>query len=166
MLNHRPVQDRDFQTIATFPKSDEELYFFAPKLTFPAQPKQLADIATQRKACTVVEVDSHLAGYGNIYKWDDGICAIGNVIVAPQYRGQGVARYLIGILTETAQREFSAQQVQISCFNSNAAGLLLYPKLGFSPFDIEQRTGPTGDPVALIHMRLELAEAAKSEAIR
>jgi len=40
----------------------------------------------------------------------------------------------------------------LSCFNENTAGLLLYPKLGFVPFAIEERPAPHGGRSALIHM--------------
>ena len=41
----------------------------------------------------------------------------------------------------------------LSCFNSNVAGLLLYPKLGFVPFAIEERKNKEQERVALIHLR-------------
>jgi hypothetical protein len=42
---------------------------------------------------------------------------------------------------------------QLSVTNQNTAGLLLYKKFGFEPFDIEERVAPNGKQVALIHMR-------------
>ncbi len=38
-----------------------------------------------------------------------------------------------------ARDKHQAAQVTLSCFNDNVAGLLLYPKLGFVPFAIEER---------------------------
>lgn len=43
-------------------------------------------------------------------------------------------------------------KVQISCFNENTAGLLLYPKLGFVPYAIEERPSLGDGRSALIHM--------------
>ena len=42
----------------------------------------------------------------------------------------------------------------MSCFNANTAGLLLYPRLGFTPSAIEERRDKAGAPVALVHLRL------------
>ena len=47
-----------------------------------------------------------------------------------------------------------AAEVTASCFNQNVAGLLLYPKLGFRPYAVEERQDKKGNRVALIHMRL------------
>jgi ribosomal protein S18 acetylase RimI-like enzyme len=47
---------------------------------------------------------------------------------------------------------------EISCFNQNTAGLLLYKKFGFEPFDIEERKDPNGQRTALIHMRHKVAK--------
>ncbi len=53
-----------------------------------------------------------------------------------------------------AFQRYSASYVRISCFNHNTAGLLLYYKLGFRPVDLEERKGPDGKRVVLIHMHL------------
>lgn len=56
------------------------------------------------------------------------------------------------IQTALAFERYEATQVQISCFNENTAGLLLYPKLGFLPFAVEERASLDGRRLALIHM--------------
>jgi hypothetical protein len=38
----------------------------------------------------------------------------------------------------------------VSCFNANSAGLLLYPKLGYTPIGIVERRDPQGQRVALV----------------
>lgn len=79
---------------------------------------------------------------------------IGNVVVAPEARAQGVGRFLIDTMIRKALLEHRAEEVRISCFNGNVAGLLLYAKLGFVPFAVEPRLDQQGSRVALIHMRL------------
>ncbi|BBO83565.1 N-acetyltransferase [Desulfosarcina ovata subsp. sediminis] len=119
-------------------------------------PKQLQSAIEQRCDATVVEQDGNIVGFANFYRWEDGICCIGNVIVAPFARGQGVARFIIKTMISLADLKHSATKIQISCFSQNIAGLLLYKKLGFQPFDIEARKRNDGKRVALIHMHFQV----------
>ncbi|MNE81867.1 Acetyltransferase (GNAT) family protein [compost metagenome] len=92
--------------------------------------------------------------FANFYKAEHGgVCALGNVVVAPAARGHGVASYLVNAMVELARKQFAAREVWVSCFNHNTAGLLLYPQMGFVPFGIEARQAPDGKRVALVQMR-------------
>ena len=68
--------------------------------------------------------------------------------------GEGVASYLIKHMAKLAFEHHKAQEVTVSCFNQNTGGILLYNKLGFRPYGIEQRIDYNGDQVALIHFRI------------
>lgn len=103
----------------------------------------------------MVEENGCVIGFANFYRFErEGVCAIGNVIVAPRARGKGVAKFLVETMVGLAIDRHQASEVQISCFNENTAGLLLYPQLGFMPFGIEERLSPDGRRVALLNMRL------------
>lgn len=157
MLQDRPFFNSDLQTVCSFPQNKEELYYFFQKATYPLTPAQLQIAIDQRSDSTVVEQDGEVVGFANFYRWKDGKCCIGNVVVSPLVRGRGVAAYLIKTMIHLASIRHAAMFIEISCFNSNAAGILLYKKLGFEPFDIEERQGPNGKRVALIHMRYHVA---------
>ncbi|WP_020588099.1 GNAT family N-acetyltransferase [Desulfobacter curvatus] len=152
MLQHRPFVNNDLQTICSFPQNMEELFYFFPKATYPLTPAQLKMAIDQRSDSTVVEQNGDVAGFANFYRWQDKTCCVGNVIVSPLTRGRGVAKYLIKTMIHLASTRHAAKSIEISCFNHNTAGILLYRKLGFKPFDIEERQGPNGRRVALIHM--------------
>lgn len=68
-------------------------------------------------------------------------------------RGRGIGHYLIEQMIGLAFSKHQATEVTISCFSQNVAGLLLYPKLGFQPYAVEERQDKKGNRVALIHMR-------------
>lgn len=154
-LIHRPVTEKDIQLICGFPQSEDELFFLFPKAAFPLAPSQLQDAIAQRSDATVVELGSEVVAFANFYRWEaGGCCSIGNVIVSPAARGRGVGHYLIEKMIGLAFSKHQAAEVTVSCFNQNVAGLLLYPKLGFQPYAIEERQDKKGNRVALIHMRL------------
>lgn len=153
-LTHRPVEDKDIRIICGFPRNEDELFFLYPKATYPLTPPQLRTAISSRSDSTVVEHRGEVVGFANFYRWGTGDCSIGNVIVSPADRGSGVGRYLIGQMIDIAFTKHRAAEVAVSCFNQNTVGLLLYSKLGFQPYAVEQRQDRSGKRVALIHLRL------------
>lgn len=159
MFQYRPVTGADIQAVCSFPQNEEELFYLYPKAVYPLTPEQLQAAINQRSDSTVVEPDGEIAGFANFYRWQGGKCCIGNLVVAPQARDRGVAKYLVRTMVHLAGIRHAATWVEISCFNHNTAGLLLYRKLGFEPFEVEEREGLKGRRVVLIHMRLRVADA-------
>ncbi|WP_236247759.1 GNAT family N-acetyltransferase [Pseudomonas mosselii] len=157
-LSHRPVRPADIATLCDFPQGPDELFYMFPKATYPLTPAQLSEAIAQRSGSTVVEIDGVIVGFANFYKAEyEGVCALGNVVVAPTARGQGAARYLVQCMIDLALQAFAAREVWVSCFNHNTAGLLLYPQLGFVPFGIQERRAPDGSRVALVQMKQVLS---------
>jgi len=157
VLVARPVEERDLPLICSFPQSEEELFFLHPGADFPLTPVQLRQTIAQRADSTVVERSETVVGFANFFRVEHGRhCAIGNVIVAPAARGLGVGGFLVRHMVGLARTKHRVEEVRVSCFNRNVAGLLLYPALGFQPFAVEERRNKSGDRVALIHMRLGL----------
>lgn len=139
--------------MCVYPKLVRAFYCF-PKADFPLTPEQLQVAIDQRSDSTVVLLDGAVVAFANFYRWETGgVCAIGNVMVAPAARGRGVARYLIEQMLARAFTHHQACEVQVSCFNQNVAGLLLYPQLGFLPCGVEERAGKGGERLALIHFQ-------------
>lgn len=154
-LSHRPVSLMDIPILCGFPQSDDELFFLFPKAAYPLTHDQLKTAIDQRSDSTVVIADNRPAGFANFYQREwGGRCSIGNVMVAPDFRGCGVGRYLVTCMINIAFSRYQAEEIRISCFNQNVTGLLLYSALGFKPCEIEERKDHRGNRVALIHMTL------------
>lgn len=154
-VTFRAVQAQDIARICSFARTEEEQFFFFPAATWPLTEEQLQASVDKRSDSTVIELDGMVVGFANFYKWETaGTCTIGNVIVDPQIRGKGIGAQLIEQMIDIARTRHQASEVTLSCFNSNVAGLLLYPKLGFAPYAIEERQDKQGRRLALIHLRL------------
>lgn len=154
-VTFRTVQAQDIARICSFARTEEEQFFFFPAATWPLTEAQLQASVDKRSDSTVIELDGVVVGFANFYKWEQaGTCTIGNVIVDPAIRGQGIGARLIEQMIDIARTRHQASEVTLSCFNSNVAGLLLYPKLGFVPYAIEERQDKQGRRLALIHLRL------------
>lgn len=159
VCTHRPVSEQDIPVLCRFPQSAEELFFLFPKANFPLTPEQLQESIARRSDSTVVERNGDVVAFANLYRWEfGGCCAIGNVIVSPLVRGMGVGHYLIERMIDLSFSKHQAAEVSVSCFNQNTAGLLLYQKLGFQPYALEERRDIWGNRVALVHMRLPRAK--------
>lgn len=153
-LGYRPVEEQDIPRICSFPRDEEELFFFFPASTWPLTHEQLRNSIAQRSDSTVIELNGQVVGFANFYRWEtEGICTIGNVIIDPEMRAGGIGGHLIKHMIEIALSKHRAAEVTLSCFNTNVAGLLFYPKLGFTPYSIEERKNKQGERMALIHMR-------------
>ena len=150
-LSHRPACAADLAAIVEFPQNADELFFSYPKANWPLSVGQLAAAMAERRDSTVALLDGRVAGFANFYQWQHGdFCALGNLMVAPWARGQGVAHYLVAVMEQLAREHYKARRMQVSCFNANSAGLLLYPKLGYQLNAVLERQDPHGARVALI----------------
>lgn len=157
MLTQRPASATDLHEVVGFVLTPEELFFCYPKAAWPLTVGQLAAASAERRNSTVALLEGRLAGFANFYQWQHGdFCALGNLMIAPWARGQGVAHYLIEVMERQAREQFKAGRMAVSCFNANAAGLLLYGKLGYRPQAIVERRDPQGRRVALVQLEKAL----------
>lgn len=154
-MHHREITEDDISEICKLPKTREELFYCFPRAAFPLSEDEVRQGIETRSDSTVVEVAGRVVAFANFYRWEEGACSIGNVVVASEARGTGVGSYLINHMLTLGFERHRARMVSVSCFNRNVAGLLFYPKLGFRPYDVEQRVDYNGDRVALIHLRVE-----------
>jgi len=134
---HREVTEDDVPEICKLPETREDLFYCFPMATFPLSEAEVLKSIGERSDSTVVEVAGRVVAFANFYRWQEGLCSIGNVVVASEARGSGVGSYLIRHMVRLGFEKHCAQAVSVSCFNRNAAGLFFYQKLGFHPYDLE-----------------------------
>ena len=156
-LQHRPAPAADLGGGAAFPQNLDELFFCYPRATWPLGVDQLAATVAERRESTVAELASRVVGFANFYQWQHGeFCALGNLMVAPWARSQGVAQYLVEVMETFARERYKAPLMKVSCFNANAGGLLLYTRLGYRAAGIVERRAPDGSRVALVQLEKAL----------
>jgi len=156
-MHVRPLTARDLPLLCGFPQNEEELFYLFPSAQYPLTPDQLSRAIARRVAPTVVEEAGKVVAFADLFRIkNSSYNNIGNVMVAPEVRGRGVGRYLIEQMVNIARTTHGARRVRVSCFNRNTAGLLLYAKLGFVPYGVEERLDWQGQRVALIHLRMTL----------
>ncbi|MDR1180590.1 MAG: GNAT family N-acetyltransferase [Bacteroidales bacterium] len=153
-LSCRLVETADFKAICNLPQSAEELFFMFPKAEYPLTESQLEIAVNNRFDSTVVLQNNVIVGFANFYeKEENNYCSIGNVIVSSKLRNQGVGAFLIQAMERIALTKYNVSEIHISCFNTNTKGILLYSKLGYTPYKIEKRMTSQGESLALIKLR-------------
>ncbi len=162
-LTPRPPQPTDFAVISGFAQSAEELFYIAPYADYPWDAGKFAEAITARLSNTVFTLDNTIVGFANFYDVEPGKQGfIGNVIVNPILRRRGFGKAILQYMIELGFRRHNFREVHLSCFSGNTAGLLLYRKLGFKPYAIEQRTDYKNAAVALVNFRLTPEQHAGS----
>ncbi|HSC82186.1 MAG TPA: GNAT family N-acetyltransferase, partial [Pseudomonas sp.] len=140
LLSHRPASSDDLSAVVGFVRNADELFFAFPRAHWPLTTAQLDEACASRQGCTLALLDGRPAGFANFYQSQPGeFCALGNLMIAPWARGQGVAQYLVGVMEQLARRDFQARELQASCFNENTAGLLFYARLGYQLRGVVER---------------------------
>ena len=153
-LSARLVQTNDLDQICKLPLNQEELFFMFPKANFPLTVAQLQAAIENRTDSTVFLYNSGIVGFANFYEVQiNEYCSIGNVIIHSNYRNKGIGKYLIEKLESIAIDKYNAKEIHISCFCTNTRGILLYSKLGYIPYGIEERLDYLNNKTALIKMK-------------
>ena len=149
----RPAIATDYPAICQLVTSPEELFWVWPKGQYPLDVPQLELLAQQRKSLSVATLNDQIIGFANVYEINSQQYAfIGNVIIAKAQRGKGFGKTLLEYMRTTIFTHY-APEARISVFNNNTPALLLYSRVGFTPYAVEQRLTPHQQPVALIHMQ-------------
>jgi ribosomal-protein-alanine N-acetyltransferase len=124
-LAHPPARMRTMTTddLAAVGEMEQASY------EFPWSPGVFADCLKAGYPCWVLVVDDVTAGYG-ILSIGAGEAHVLNVCVSPQWRGQGLGRYLLRRLLDCA-RWNGAERVFLEVRPSNADARALYASVGF-----------------------------------
>lgn len=156
-LSFRSAQTSDLEKVCQLPQSEEELFFMFPKADYPLSVKQLQTVVENRSDSTVILLDNEIVGFANFYEVkENNYCSIGNVIVSSYFRNKGIGMYLVETMESIVLEKYNVREIHISCFNTNTKGILLYSKLGYIPYEVEERLDKEGRKVALIKMKREI----------
>ena len=163
MVQFRPATVEDYPAICNLVTTPQESFLIWPAGCYPWTVEQLETLAQQRCELTVVMDGDQLIGFANLYDYVANRYAfIGNVVIHQNYRGRGLGRQLVAHMLVLAFDQHRLREVRISVFADNAPALLLYGRLGFAPYAMEERKDTLGRPVALIHLRTGRAEQSAS----
>ncbi|MET0051287.1 MAG: GNAT family N-acetyltransferase, partial [Candidatus Thiodiazotropha sp.] len=126
---------------------------------FPVSPRDYRGLTASAfslpwRSASVVEQNHQVVGFADLYQIVPGASAfIGNLIIGREARGQGAGRALIEYMTQQAANRHRVREIRLSVFNGNTPALMLYARMQFTPYALEERIDWGGQPVILIHMK-------------
>ena len=129
MIKIRKIEERDAEALGALAK---EIF------TMPWSVKAFADLVSDKNSLFLVaEEDGQIiGGCGLTHIMDEG--DIHNVMVAPDYRGRGVAVMMLENLLDEGSTE-GIREFTLEVRVSNAAAIHVYEKLGFVSEGIRPR---------------------------
>ena len=161
VITFRPAIKADLAEILTFPQDKTELFYFFPSATYPLTLEQLETQLSERHESTVMLQNSLLQekgiiGFANFYNVENrNIAFIGNIIIRPDKRAQGLGRKLVQTMIISGFKRFNLNEVHLSCYKQNRSALLFYKQLGFKPYAIETRQDLNNLATDLIHLKVK-----------
>ena len=158
-MNIREANSTDFQAICDLITTAEELFLVYPRGEYPFTVEQVETLAHVRSDLTVVEDNTKIVGFANLHDVTPGKYAfIGNVVVAKESRGKGIGKRIIAHMIELIFTKYELDEARLAVVSRNTPALILYSRLNFKPYDIEERLDYQGDRAALVHMKLTRSE--------
>ena len=155
-LEYRRAGADDYPAITKLIKTPEELFRVYPAGSYPFTLEQVNQLALVRMELTVATIRNQVVGFGNLYGYEPNQHVfLGNLVVDQSNRGQGIGRGIIQYLLKQVFYKYRLLEARISVFSDNTPALLLNTKLGFEPYQVEQRKNYNQDRVALLHMRMD-----------
>jgi len=156
LLTFRSALKSDLAEILLFSSDKTDLFYFFPSASYPLTIEQLEKQLSTRHKSTVMLEDSQVVGFANFYNVKKHqIAFIGNVIIKPEKRRQGLAKKLLLMMIEKGFKQLQLKEIHLSCFQQNTAALLFYKQLGFKAYAEEVRRDVNNQAVNLIHLKIK-----------
>ncbi|MCU7939347.1 MAG: GNAT family N-acetyltransferase [gamma proteobacterium symbiont of Bathyaustriella thionipta] len=159
-LTFRSVVKSDLSEILRFPLNEIELFYFSPSVHFPLTIEQLETQLSTRHESTVMLENNQVVGFANFYNVKNyQIAFIGNVIIKPEKRRQGLGKKLILMMIARGFKELQLKEIHLSCFQENTVALLFYKQLGFKTYAEETRLNAENQAMSLLHLKIKKTDS-------
>ena len=148
MITYRVANAFDLPVFASL---DKELFPYSP---WSASQYKEEFSAPTRHFVVALDNEQNIIGYAGVFAPGAAEADVLTVGVVPNYRGQGIARQLMALLTNWAHnQESTAMMLEVKVDNVEAIGL--YESLGYSK--LNTRKDYFGPGLDALVMRLELS---------
>lgn len=155
-LDYRRAKSDDYDAISRLITSPHELFRVYPAGRFPFSREQVNQLALIRMELSVATVANKVVAFGNLYGYEPNRhIFIGNLIIDRVYRDNGIGQGMVQYLLKQVFYKYRLMEARISVFSDNVPALLLYSKLGFEPYQLEQRKNFSKQRVVLLHMKMD-----------
>ncbi len=142
-----------FATVASWFCSEREVVQWGgPAVHFPLDHDQMQSMLAEgrirppKRRCWMAHRDSELVGHAQIaFDWRNGNANLGRVAIAPQRRGQRLARPMLQLVMEQALGIEDIERVALNVYAWNTAAIATYERLGFRSEGVRRSSTRVGD---------------------
>ena len=139
MIKLIDFEPKHFPILRSWLGSERDLVQWGgPDLAYPITDHQFEQMASEghteppTRMCWM-GVTVALAGHIQVaLDWRNGVARIGRVMIAPNMRGQGVARPLLKAAVEQAFSRPEIERTELNVYSWNVVAIRTYAKVGFS----------------------------------
>ena len=155
-LDYRRANADDYVAISSLITTPEELFRVYPAGRYPFTLEQVNQLALIRMELSVATVANKVVAFANLYGYEPNQhIFIGNLVIDQNYRGNGIGQGMVQYLLKQVFYKYRLMEARISVFSDNTPALLLYSKLGFEPYRVEERKNFERQRVVLLHMKMD-----------
>jgi RimJ/RimL family protein N-acetyltransferase len=137
-LTFRPFEERDFAPLISWvPTADELVRWSAARFRHPLDEDQLrrhlesARVSDPLEMFTVTREGRAVAHVELSMIWPHLSCRLSRVLAAPDRRGRGVGRRVVGLAVSHAFRRHHVDRIDLGTADDNEAAIGCYVKEGF-----------------------------------
>ncbi|AZY53204.1 GNAT family N-acetyltransferase [Bordetella avium] len=118
---------------------------------YPLDAPQFENMLAENKGdyparrCWMAEENGDLVGHGQLaFEWHDGNARLGRIVIAPEARGQGMAKIMLRQLIDHAFSHPEIQRVELNVYTFNTGAISVYRSLGFVWEGVRRSATPSG----------------------
>jgi L-amino acid N-acyltransferase YncA len=149
-LSVRPARGGDAEAICLIYNQgiEDRVATLETELRTPGERLEWLTARSPRHPVLVATADGHVVGWGSLNRFNprpayDHVADL-SVYVERRWRGRGVGRRLLEALVDTA-RQLGYHKMVLAAFPTNAAGMALYARLGFTRVGVYREQGRLDD---------------------
>jgi len=158
-VSFRPIVEDDFQTLCDLIPSEEELFWVYAHGKYPLTIPQVRRLVDNRMEPTVMLHDDRVVGFADFYSYRKARSVfIGNVVIAPSMRGQGLGKRLVCRMIDRALRGLDLPLVKLHVYNRNLRALIMYGAMGFVPYAMKVARDYRREPAMMFSLCLSRDE--------
>lgn len=151
MYSIRNVNEADIGIIPGFFAGEKELHYAFPNAGWPLSAKDLRHSIETRSDSSVLLAGNTPIGFANLFDIKNHVeCTLGNVIIDARKRKKGAGQFLVSGMIGIALEKYETPRIIAACWQENIAAMMLYSKLGFTPYGTITKEFNSGITVPVI----------------
>lgn len=149
-----PFTEEHFPVLMGWFKNEKEIVQWGgPGLSHPLDEEQInamyigVKITPPVQVCWMAE-DNQGALCGHcqlVFDWRNGIAKICRVVIAPEYRGRGLATPMVSMVLEKAFSYVEIERVELNVYAWNEIAIRTYSRIGFIGEGVRRSSAKVGD---------------------